>query len=458
MAKAPASKKAALLTPPAKPSAKGKRPKFAPGSGTPRQRAIMLGAAALCVIAAVLFPRPAPDTEEPPARAQPKAAPPPAPAPPAGAQATAVAAAPEAGPASGGGNTANAQPELPPAREAVPAVRVKPEELDARLQALDPYFRHYKTEEREEAYKILLACGPALVAQLPKLIETADGIALCNVARAAGELKVTDAIPALIARLEAKDKPQVAQAEMIQALALFDDAKARAYLLLALQGRCCPRAEVVWNCFGENMDAKQLELAFQTATGGGPNSLSAAKALGRYGTPGDKAVALVERIQGMLPDAKGTTRLRLVQALAGMNPDRAGTALSMLLADTDPEVRAAALTGLARSSFNTSTLLDALQRDPAPQVRQGCARALAAEPSEEVLPIFLELLDDPDLRAIALTALVRANKGVDLGTHAFVWRNWYHARHPPPQPKPKVPPAEGAEEEEPKEDAEAPQE
>lgn len=403
------------------------RRRFRPGALTPRQRLQLLGLGAVLLIGAFFIPfsceAPPPETAAfETAQVQPPPAPPPPPPP------AALAPLFPASPAAAvGAGQADPRLALPPVKDAVMGGTVTPEEIKARVETLSRYANHPVAEQRKEAYEGLLKLGPELVARLPGLIEKSVGAELDRYADAARELKAVNAAPVLITKLEAQDK-RVAPYQLFRALAGLDDPKARAYVLASLQGKTVVKPPLAWNEVGAGMDEAQVKHAVETVLGGGPESSLAAAALGRYGSTPEKAAPLVQRLQPLLEGKKGPAKVALVQALAGMEPMAAGGALTVLVADEDAQVRAAALAGLARHQLYSGMAVTALRNDRDPRVRLACARALAENPSEMVLPDLVNMLGDPQLHDIGRRALVLANKGRDLGRYEFVWRDWLEAR------------------------------
>jgi len=448
VAKRPPPSKAPVPT--ASPTARKRRQR--PDAMTPRERLRILGLAVLLIVAALVISHVRSGGPPPPEEAEVKVLPAPqAPAAPTAAPAQSGTAQVARGPERSVPAALGAFSEpgaLRPLQDVVAGAAVTPEQVDKRIETLLPYCAGPVAEERPEAYKLLVALGPELAARLPKLIETADNAALASYANAVRELKAVKAAPALIARLDDQAKPAVAQSEMLQALASLDDPTAREYMLSAMKGgKKALRRDDVWEVLGAGMDQAQLECAFQTVTGGGPEASLAAKALGRYGSARDKAGPLAQRIQQTLYQASGKGKLALVQALAAMHPDAAGSTLAFQATDQDPEIRAAALSGLARDPLYVNSVVEALRQDKVPAVRLACARALAENPSELALPEFIAQLNDSQLRPIAHHALVMANKGGDLGTQDFVWRDWLAGRQGKRQPPPEellLPPEEDA--------------
>lgn len=405
--------------------------KPAPSPLTPKQRKVALASALVLILAGagglfVPLSCSGPESEE----SEPVAAesgPPQTPAP-ATAPQTVQPSPGVSWPVPSGSTT-----ELPPLQDVISGTPRTPQEINARIETLAGYATQPAAKERQAAYQELLKLGPELVARLPKLIETGEGAALDRYADAAQELKVADAVPALIARLEGKEKPAPPH-ELFKALAALDDPKARAYVLASLQGKTAVTLDVAWGTVGAGMDDPQLECALQTVSSGRPDCLMAAQALGRYGVAPEKARALTLRLQPLLSAKQGQAKLAIVRALAAMDPMAAGSTLMSSAMDFDPQVRAAALAGLARSPMYANMVLNSLRSERDPTSRMACAQALANNPSDELLPEFVDMLKDSQLSEVGHRALVRANQGRDLGVHEFVWREWLAQKSGKPEP------------------------
>lgn len=414
-------------TTPLTPAPSRKRPKFAPGSGTPRQRAIMLAVAAACLVTAFLIPvgKDDPDTRGFEEAVEQKAPP----APPIAAQTPASLI-----PRDATLGRSSRDPNFPPLQEVTSFAPTTPQEIDQRLDLLTRYYSHSDSKESAAAYKATLALGPELISRLPALIEKAPATALVNYVLAARDLKALNTVPALIARLEAKDKSRAGQFEMFAALASFDDAKARAYVTAAMKASPFLPRETVWDALGEGMDATQSDLALQTAAGGGPECFMAAKALARYGKTYEHASAMAQRIQPLLNTAKGDARLALVQALAGMEPNVAGNALTALSYDADRAIRGAALAGLARCPLQQGLAINAFRNEEEFSVKAAILGAFVEAPCDAILPDALKLLNDTRYQTLAHAVLRAANKGRDLGMHDFDWMEWLKDRTNPRKP------------------------
>jgi hypothetical protein len=387
----------------------------------------MLGLGLACVVLALALPR---LTSESPEEAEVKELPAPpemavAPTPQAGADGSLLLPVAETG---DGGGTAAAGPSLPPVSEVTISSVNTPQEIKERLTTLLPYYRHAMSEERQAAYKALLDLGPNLVSRLPELIEKAEGAELGHYANAARELKAVNAAAAIIARLEAKDKPPASRFELSRALASLDDPAAREYLLAAMKGTKRLSGRELWEPLGPNMDAAQVDCALQLTAAGKGDAMLAAQALGRYAQGSEKSAEVAARVEPLLGTKTGAAKAALVTALAGMDPAVTANTLAFQARDDDPEVRAAALSGLARNPAYVSSVQSALQGEENVKVRVCCAGALADNPSPEVLPLLIELLNDPATRGSAHRGLVRANAGTDLGIRDFVWRAWLQER------------------------------
>jgi hypothetical protein len=385
---------------------KSKRPKHAPGSGTPKSRAIMLGIVALCVVAVFLIPKPVEDINSKgfeQAVVQP--------APPT---ATVV---PVAIPVQSRAN--NGQAEMPVPLSMLPAGT--PDEVKARLEVIEKVVDHPNPRQRDAAFQATLALGPELVPQLPKLIETSTGIALTNYALAAKHLKAVNTVPALIARIE---KTAQAHFEMFGALASFQDPKAQAYVLAAMKETKFMTREEVWNSIGENFTSEQEDFALKVAAGDGSESLLAAAALGRAGKTPERATALVQKILPVLNSAKATVKLALLKSLAAMDAGTTANSMISFSFDPDPNIRALALSTMLRSPSHKSMAIEAFHNEADVNVKAPLVAALIETPCEALYPDLIKLLAEPMLHGVAHRALVAANKGRDRGNNDFDWIVW----------------------------------
>lgn len=115
-------------------------------------------------------------------------------------------------------------------------------------------------------------------------------------------------------------------------------------------------------------------------------------------------------------DPSREVRVAVAKALGTL---RAGSALTPLLSDTDPLVRAAALGSLATTGGHTARAVSALS-DPAWQVRAGAATGLSSAPTAAaVAPLALALSDpNADVRKAAVLSL-RAHRPDPAATSAL---------------------------------------
>lgn len=401
-----------------------KRPKYAPGSGTPKQRAILLGSAAACMLAAFLLPGSKEETADQKGfeeAVEQKA--PPAP--------QAVTVNPFAIPRNATRGGQSRDPNFLPLTEVTMFAPTTPAEIDSRLTVLAKYYSHPNPKERDAAYKATVALGAELVSRLPQLIESATSTALINYAQAARDLKAVSATPALIARIEAKDKAPVARFEMFSALASFDDPKAQAYVTAAVGKSEFLTRDEIWSALGENMNEQLANLALKAIVAGGPDCFAAGKALARYGKTSERVSQLTPQLQPLLATLKGDARLALVKSVASMDPNSASNLLNIVTFDQDIAVRAAALAGMARSPNQQGIAVAAFKNEQDPTIKLALLQAFAEAPCEAILPDLIALLNDPTYRNPARTALMAANKGKDLGGNDFDWMDWLKERRTP---------------------------
>jgi HEAT repeat protein len=399
-----------------------------PSATTPRQRKMMLGGAALLIVIAVLLPSFGGPEEQ--AEVKPQIPPPPPPPPGVVTGPQAVRTRPAAAARDSAGS-------LPLLTSLAPGVASNAEETKLRVATLQPYFEQQSSKQRELAYKHLVELGPLLSELLPKLIEESEGPALYHYVRAARELKAVATVPALIARMENPDKRQTPRTALFEALAGFDDPRAQAYVLTAMEGKSKLPSDVVWDTVGEKFDEKQLALAIAKVAEGGPDSPAAAKAVGRYGNNNEKARAVIERLQPLIQEKKGAARLAVLAAVASVDPATAANALIGYGYDPDPAVRAIVQGTLARSPTHRPTAIAALQNEKDATVRGAIVEGLAQKPDELTLPVLVQLLKDPQVSSIAHRALVLETKGQDFGNQELVWRQWLLLRLPQLQSRPK---------------------
>lgn len=408
---------------PVQPKAK-KRPKFAPGTGTPKQRAILLSAAAGCMLVAFLLPS---GKDENPDNK--------------GFEEAVLQSAPTASvvvprnhvvlPANATLGRSTRDPSFPPVSELSVFTPSTPAEYDQRIDALSKYYSHSSSKERDAAYQATLALGPELISRLPALIENAPPTALVNYAQAARDLKAANATPALIARIEAKGKMPVARFEMFSALASFDDPKARAYVAASIEKSEFITRNEIWAAVGKNMNAAQADLALKAISAGGQDCFAAAKALAQYGATFENASPLVPRMQPLLSSLKDNARLALVKAVAGMDSAVAGNLLTFVTFEQDPAVRAAALAGLAHCPNQQGMAISAFRNEQNTTVKLAMLGAFAESPCDAILPDMVILLNDPVYGRLAREVLTAANKGHDRGAHDFDWVDWLKERNAP---------------------------
>jgi hypothetical protein len=167
----------------------------------------------------------------------------------------------------------------------------------------------------------------------------------------------------------------------------------------------------------------------QITADGGPDCFLAGAALAIYASTPEKAAPLAQRFDQLIREKDDLGRLSITRALAAMDASVAGS-LTVPARDTNPDIRAAALTGMARNSSTYSMVLEALRTDPSPVVKGACLRAFAANPREEALPNVVGFLNDRDLKYPAHAALV-AITGRDFGTAIVKWQAFLAMRKHP---------------------------
>jgi HEAT repeat protein len=120
----------------------------------------------------------------------------------------------------------------------------------------------------------------------------------------------------------------------------------------------------------------------------------------------------VDDVVGVVAATNEESREVRIAAAAGLATLRGGgEAVSALIADPDPLVRAAALAALGELGFGEGDLaaVDRALRAPAWQVREGAARALAGASAGVAVPRLAEALADAhlDVRKAAALSLTR---------------------------------------------------
>ena len=125
-----------------------------------------------------------------------------------------------------------------------------------------------------------------------------------------------------------------------------------------------------------------------------------------------RALVSVDDVAGVVAATRDESREVRIAAAAGLATLGGGrAAVSALVADPDPLVRAAALAALGELGCGDGDL-DAVERSlgaPAWQVREGAARALAGAAAETAVPRLAEALGDAhlDVRKAAVLSLTR---------------------------------------------------
>jgi succinate dehydrogenase/fumarate reductase flavoprotein subunit/HEAT repeat protein len=125
-----------------------------------------------------------------------------------------------------------------------------------------------------------------------------------------------------------------------------------------------------------------------------------------------RALVSVDDVDGVVAATRDDNREVRIAAAAGLATLRGGAeAVSALLADPDPLVRAAALTALAEVGCGEDDLavVEQALRAPAWQVRQGAVRALAGATADQALPGLTHALTDAhlDVRKAAVLSLTQ---------------------------------------------------
>ncbi len=107
----------------------------------------------------------------------------------------------------------------------------------------------------------------------------------------------------------------------------------------------------------------------------------------------------LEQLHAAATDADALVRIGVAKGIAAVCDPRGSATLVTLAADTDPLVRAAALTALARTGCGdeAAALAVAALADPAWQVRQGAAVALAVADPDIAAPALVAAVTDPNL-------------------------------------------------------------
>ncbi len=137
-----------------------------------------------------------------------------------------------------------------------------------------------------------------------------------------------------------------------------------------------------------------------------------ATAVWAAGSIGDAAA--LDALVAVLGDPDPDVREVAAWSIGSCRPDRAPAALVSALGDKSSDVRESVAWALyqIRDPDAAAGLDAAFQREPDPAVRQGIIRALAAL-GERSVPTLEKLVtsEDPDIRAMAVTALAGGNPG-----------------------------------------------
>lgn len=125
-----------------------------------------------------------------------------------------------------------------------------------------------------------------------------------------------------------------------------------------------------------------------------------------------RALVSVDDVAGVVAATGDESREVRIAAAAGLATLRGGgEAVSALIADPDPLVRAAALAALGELGCRPTDFaaVKAALRAPAWQIREGAARALAGAPADVAVPALAEALADAhlDVRKAAVLSLTR---------------------------------------------------
>lgn len=125
-----------------------------------------------------------------------------------------------------------------------------------------------------------------------------------------------------------------------------------------------------------------------------------------------RALVSVDDVAGVVAATGDESREVRIAAAAGLATLRGGgEAVSALIADPDPLVRAAALAALGELGCRPADFANvkAALRAPAWQVREGAARALAGAPADVAVPALAEALADAhlDVRKASVLSLTR---------------------------------------------------
>ncbi|OBH13565.1 fumarate reductase/succinate dehydrogenase flavoprotein subunit [Mycobacterium sp. E1747] len=125
-----------------------------------------------------------------------------------------------------------------------------------------------------------------------------------------------------------------------------------------------------------------------------------------------RALVSVDDVAGVVAATGDESREVRITAAAGLATLRGGgEAVSALIVDPDPLVRAAALAALGELGCRPADFANvkAALRAPAWQVREGAARALAGAPADVAVPALAEALADAhlDVRKAAVLSLTR---------------------------------------------------
>jgi hypothetical protein len=412
-----------------------KRPKFAPGSGTPKQRALMLGGVIVCVLAVLLIPTPTDEDDEVAAN------PAPPPQPPPVVKAVPITGQGFAAPLPG--NVDSSVPSaasyaLPPVSEITSFTPTTPDEIDKRIEALSQYFTRASQKDKNDALAALLEMKEVLIPRLPQLIKKCETGALAYYAIIAERLNAENCIDAIIDRLNGKTRPW-GYRQLFSALSTFKGERAQRYVLNELKGKSIPLQKSAWEGLSSNMSPTVLGYALKVAGEGKGEYLSAADAVGRYGVEQAKALLLMDKIQPMLNTASAEGKLGLVRALAGMHSLTVSSVLPSYLHDTDKKVRLATIEGMARNPENILTLIQTFKFDADPDIQLACVRGMVANPTDDSLRELVKLVEHPKFMNVVHPALVRLNKGTDYGRYTFRWQAWFaNGEHKDPAGRPNM--------------------
>jgi HEAT repeat protein len=270
---------------------------------------------------------------------------------------------------------------------------------------LDAFWPELDVELRCEACSLLARVGGERGRErLRSALDEPDAELRAAAAKALGQLRCGEALPALVRRLTA-----TAQEDD------FDAEEELAALIEALVALARPDSGAAHQ-EDASLTARAIDLLSSSLEGSvEPVRLAIAKVLGRIGRPQD-----TELVALLLKDASSQVRRAAVEALARLEPGAASEPLRLALADESPAVRVAAAGALGASENPQATddlrrlIHDEDERVRAAAVRaigEQCARGVSGGERERALRLIEHALGEGGVVAMAAAEALQSAGG-----------------------------------------------